>query len=230
MADHAQHEAGDDVDPQDQQRGDRIALHELAGAVHRAIEVGLGRHLAAAGLGLVGGQQAGGKIGVDRHLLARQGIEREARRDFRNASRALGDHHHVDDHQDHEDEQPDREVAADQEGAEGLDHMAGGRPALVPVDQHDAGRGDVERQAQQRGEQQDRGERAEIERLFGIHRRHQDRHRQRDVEHEEQVEQQRRGRHHHQADQRQDPGRQSQGGRLDAGENAVHSPNALSLP
>jgi hypothetical protein len=57
---------------------------------------------------------------------------RVKRADFRNAARALGDDHEVDDHQDHEHEQPDREIAADQEGAKGLDHMARRRPASCP--------------------------------------------------------------------------------------------------
>jgi hypothetical protein len=190
VADHAEAEAGEDVDAQDQQGSDGVALHELAGAVHRTIEVRLGRHFAAAGLGFVGAHQAGGEIGVDRHLLARQGIQGEAGRNFRHAARALGHHHQVDDHQDHEHEQANGKVAADQEGAERLDHVAGGGPFMA-AHQHDARGGDVERQAQQRGKQQDRGKRAEIERLFRVHRRHQDRHRQGDVEHEEHVEQHR---------------------------------------
>ena len=37
----ADEDAADDVDRRDQQSGDRVALHELRRAVHRAVEVGL---------------------------------------------------------------------------------------------------------------------------------------------------------------------------------------------
>ena len=146
MGDHAEAEAGDDVDAQDQQRGNRVAFHEFARTIHRTVEIGLGGDFAAARLGFVGGDQAGGQVGVDRHLLAGQGIEGEAGRHFRDAARALGDHHEVDDHQDHEDEQPDREIAADQEDAKGLDDMARRRAAFMAVRQHHARGSDVQRQ------------------------------------------------------------------------------------
>ena len=233
VGDHAEHEAGADVDAEDQQRGNRIALHELAGAVHRAVEIGLGGDFLAAGLGFIGLDQAGREIGVDRHLLAGQGIQREAGGDFRDAARALGDHHQVDDHQDREDEQTDDEVAADQEGAETLDDMAGGLVAFMAVDQHDAGGGDVERQPQQRGEQQHRGECAEIEDFRRVHRRHQHRHRQRDIDHEEHIQQRRRDRHHHQHDQRQDAAGQREGAGLHRRQelaHPAHSPNAAMRP
>ena len=46
--------------------------------------------------------QAGRQVGVDRHLLAGHGVEGEARRDFGDAARALGDDDEVHDHQDGE--------------------------------------------------------------------------------------------------------------------------------
>ena len=62
--------------------------------------------------GLVLVDQAGREIGVDRHLLAGHGVEGEARRDFGDAARALGDDDEVHDHQDDEDDDADDEVAA----------------------------------------------------------------------------------------------------------------------
>ena len=218
VADHAQHQPADHIDRQDQQRGDRIALHELAGAIHRTVEIRLGGDFAAAGLGFIGGDEACGEIRVDRHLLAGQGIEGEARGHFGNAPRALGDDHQVDDHQDQEHEQPDREIAADQEGGKRLDHMACRRRAFVPVDQHHARGSDVEREAQQRGEQQHGREGTEIERLVDVHRGHQHREAERDVEHEEHIQQQRRDRQHQQEDHHQDRARQSERG----GEHGLH--------
>src|SRR6185312_9129975 len=79
---------------------------------------------AAARLLLVDG--AGREFRVDRHLLARHGVEVEARGDFGDAPRALGDDDEVHDHQDDEDDNADDEVAAHHEVAEGLDDVAGG--------------------------------------------------------------------------------------------------------
>ncbi len=70
MRRNTQHETGDDVDQQDQQCSNRIALHEFAGTVHRPVEIGLGGDFAAASLGFVGGEQTCSQIGVDRHLFA----------------------------------------------------------------------------------------------------------------------------------------------------------------
>ena len=56
--------------------------------------------------------QAGGQVGVDRHLLAGHGVEVEARGDFGDAAGALGDDDEVHDHQDREHDDADHEVAA----------------------------------------------------------------------------------------------------------------------
>ena len=66
---------------------------------HRAEEAALVLEVLAAFArdGLV--DQAGTEIGVDRHLLARHGVEVEARRHFGDAAGALGDDDEVDDHQ-----------------------------------------------------------------------------------------------------------------------------------
>ena len=203
MADHAEDQAADDVDREDQEASDSIALHELGRTVHRAIEIGFGRHLDAPRPRLVGRHQPGVEIGVDRHLLAGQGIEGEARADFGDAARALGDDDHVDDHQHREHDDADDIVAADQEGAERLDDMAGRRAAFMPVDQNDARRGDVEAEPEQGGEQQHGRESGEIERLLRIERHHQHREADHDVHDEEHVEQKGRDRHDQQGDEQQ---------------------------
>ncbi len=53
---HADDETADDVDEQDQDAGDRVAADELAGAVHRAVEVGFLRDLLAARARLLAGR------------------------------------------------------------------------------------------------------------------------------------------------------------------------------
>ena len=87
VAERADGQPADDVDEQDQDAGDGIAAHELAGAVHRAVEVGFGAHLGAARARLILVDEAGVQIGVDRHLLAGHGVQGEARADFRDAAR-----------------------------------------------------------------------------------------------------------------------------------------------
>src|SRR5690606_30722209 len=117
--------AADDVDEDDEQAGDGVAAHEFRGAVHGAEEAAFVLELLAAAprVGLV--DQPGGEIGVDRHLLAGHGVEVEARRDFGDAARTLGDDDEVHDHQDGEDDDADDEIAAHHEVAEGFDDVAG---------------------------------------------------------------------------------------------------------
>ncbi len=88
----------------DDQAGDGVAAHEFRGAVHRAEEGAFLLQLAPAALRLLVVDQAGGEVGVDRHLLAGDGVEGEARADLGDAGRALGDDEEVDRDQDHEDD------------------------------------------------------------------------------------------------------------------------------
>ena len=136
-------ETAEEVDQQNQDAGNGIATDELRGTVHRAVEVGFLGHLLAPCLGIFLSQQAGIEVGVDSHLLARQGVQGEARGDFRDALAALGDDDEVDDHQDHEHHQADDEVAADHHLAESLDHLARRAGAGMAFEQHNARRGDV---------------------------------------------------------------------------------------
>ena len=55
----ADEDAADDVDGDDEHAEDRVALHVLGGAVHRAVEVGGARDLVAAGAGFLLVDQAG---------------------------------------------------------------------------------------------------------------------------------------------------------------------------
>ena len=57
--------------------GERIALREAGGAVHRSAELGLARDVFAALAGLLLGDEAGVEVGVDRHLLAGHRVEGE---------------------------------------------------------------------------------------------------------------------------------------------------------
>ena len=115
---------------EDDEAGDRVAAHEFRGAVHRAEEGAFLLELAPARLGDLLVDEAGRKVGVDRHLLAGDGVEGEARADLGDAGRALGDDEEVDGHQNGEDDQADDEVAAHHQMREAADDVAGRRSAL----------------------------------------------------------------------------------------------------
>ena len=176
------------------QAGDRIAAHEFRGAVHRTEEGAFLLQFAAAQLRFLLVDHAGRKVGVDRHLLAGDGVEGEARADFGDTRRALGDDDEVDDDQDQEDDQADDEIAAHHQLREAGDDVAGGVRALVAMRQDHARRRDVERQAEHGGDQQDRREGREIERPLDPQRHHQDQHRERDREGQPDVDQEGRDR------------------------------------
>jgi hypothetical protein len=198
----ADHDAADQVDAGDQDAGHGVALDELRGAVHRAVEVGLLGDLRAALARLLVGDLAGVEVGVDRHLLAGHGVEREARAHLGHAAGAVGDHHELDDDQDQEDHEADDHVAADDELAERGDHVP-----RVALEQDQARDRDVDREPQQRGEQQEARERAEVERARHVERGHDDHQRRRDVQRDEQVEDERRQRDdHHRHHQHDDAG------------------------
>ncbi|MGY2933502.1 hypothetical protein ACVWZ6_003104 [Bradyrhizobium sp. GM6.1] len=197
---HADDHAADDVDEDDQEAGDGIAADEFGGTVHGAEEAALVLQILAPLLGDRLVDQAGGEVGVDRHLLAGHGVEVEACRDFGDTARTLGDDDEVDDDQDGEDDDADDEIAAHHEAAEGFDDVTGGIRALVPVRQDQAGRGHVERQPQHGRDQQNGRKSGEFQRRLDEQRRHQDQDRECDRNRQEQVQHYRRQRkdQHHQ--------------------------------
>ena len=195
----ADDDAADDVDEDDQQARDGVAADEFRGAVHGAEEAAFVLQRLAACLGGLLVDQAGGEIGVDRHLLAGHRVQLEARRDFGDAARTLGDDDEVHDHQDREHDNSDDEIAAHHEIAEGLDDVAGRGRALMAVRQDQPGGGDVERQPQHGRDQQHGRKRREFQRRLDEQRRHQDQDRQRDRDRQKQIEHdrgQRQDQHH----------------------------------
>ncbi len=217
---HADDQAADDVDQRDHDAGHGVALDVFRGAVHRAVEFGFLRHFGTALARFRLGDHAGVQVGVDRHLLARHRVQREARADFGDPARTLGDDGEVDDGENDEHDDTDRVVAADQEVAEGFDDLAGRGAAGVAFGQDDTGRGDVERQAQHGRHQQDRREGHEVERAHRVQRGQQHDHRQRDIEAEEQVEDEGRQRQDHHRQQQDDQDRRRQG--IALGADAAH--------
>ena len=230
MVERADHEPAEHVDDEDQDAGDRVAAHELAGAVHRAVEIRFLRDLVAPCDGLLLRDEPGVQIGVDGHLLAGHRVQREPRRDLRDAPGALRHDHEVDDDENHEHDDADGVVAADHELAERLDDLPGGIRARVTVHQHDARRGDVEPEPQQRDTEQHRREHREIERPLHVDHGEQDHERQRDVEREEGVEQQRRQRHDDHREHRDDEQRHAEPEAADVRESCEHGGAHASTP
>ncbi len=187
----------DEVDEQNQQAGDGITAHELAGTVHGTVELGFLGHFQAARLGLVLVDQAGVEVSVDRHLLAGHRIEGKPRAHLGNPPGALGYYHEVDDHQDREHHDTDHVVTADHHLTEGLDHLTGGSVTVLTVEHDHTGGRDVERQSQQGRHQQNGREYGEIQRPQGVHADQQYHDGKGNVEGEEHVQQERRHRQHH---------------------------------
>ncbi len=117
----------------DDEAGNGVAAHELRSTVHRAEEGAFLFEFAAAQLRGLVVDHAGGKIGIDRHLLAGDGVQREARANFGDTGGALGDDDEIDDHQDHEDDQADDEIAAHDELRKAADDIAGGVGSVVAL-------------------------------------------------------------------------------------------------
>ena len=147
------------------------------------------------GLGAVDG--AGAEVGVDRHLLAGHGVEHEARAHLGHALAALGDHDELNDGQNQEDHCSDHVVAAHHEGAERADDFA-----CVGLQQDQPRRRYVEGEANQRRDQEQRGEGCDLQRFAHVQRDQENHDRAGDVRRDQQVEQPGRQRHDHQADDR----------------------------
>ncbi len=110
MPRHADDNAAEHIDREDDQPGDGVATHEFRRAVHRAEKRAFLLPFAAALLRLLVVDEAGRQIGVDGHLLARNGVEGESRADFGDARRALGDDQKVDGDEDDEHHQTNDEI------------------------------------------------------------------------------------------------------------------------
>jgi len=83
--------SGNNVYCGDENGSQRIALAETGSAIHRPIELGFFCDLFAARARLLLVNCAGIHVRIDGHLFTRQGIEGEARGNFRRAHRAMID-------------------------------------------------------------------------------------------------------------------------------------------
>jgi hypothetical protein len=81
----ADHQPAHDVYSQHHDPGDGVPLDERHGAVHRTEELRFARRRRPPPARLIVIDVASAQLGVDRHLLARHGVEREAGRHLRHA-------------------------------------------------------------------------------------------------------------------------------------------------
>ncbi len=134
MLQHSDQKSRDDVYARDDNAGDRISLRKARGAVHRAIKFGFTAQFfpAPPRFGLV--DQAAVEVSIDRHLLARQRIQRESGRDFGYANRPVIDNDILDGDQHQENDGSDDVIPADDETPEGFDHVPCRGSASVPIE------------------------------------------------------------------------------------------------
>jgi len=147
VAGHADDHAAENVDGRDDQASDGIAANEFRRTVHGAEELAFFFEFAAAADRFLFIDGAGRKIGVDRHLLAGQRVERKPRADFRDTRRALGDDDKIDGDENDEDDDADDEIAAHHKLGEARDDMTCRRRTLRALRKNEARRRHVERKA-----------------------------------------------------------------------------------
>ena len=139
-------------------------------------------------------------IRVDGHLLAREGIESEARGDFGGPNRAMGHDQKLDGDQGEKEDKADDVVSADDELPEGFDDGTGGACSVVSVEEDAPAGGDVEAEPEEREQEQKGRKDGEIDCFAYLDGGEKDNHRRRDGGCEEQVEQKGRDRDEHDED------------------------------
>jgi hypothetical protein len=161
------------------------------------VQLALDLEQAALAARLVLVEHARAQVGVDRQLLARHRIEREACRDLGHALGALGDDdelHHGDDQEHH---QADHQITAGDQRAEGFDDMA-----ALGIEQDRARDRDRQRQPEERGQQQHAREAGERHRRRNIDGQQQQAEADRDVERDQRIDCHHRQWQDHHADDR----------------------------
>ena len=188
MQRHADDQSPDDLDHGDEDADPHVARDELRGAVHGPVEIRLALQLVLPPGRLLLGEEPRVVLRLDGHLLARQGVQGEARGHLGDARGALRDDDELHRDDDDEDDDPDH-VAFD---ALGADHERGEGPHDVAVEvvalgQDQARGGDVQRQAEDRGDQQQGREDGELQRVPGVQDREDDEQREHEVHGHEDV-------------------------------------------
>ena len=192
LGEQADADAADEIDGDNDQPGNGIALDEFHRAVHGAEELILLFELDAAQLRFGRSDVAVAQFGIDAHLPARHAVEAEPRRHLGDPLGALGNDEELNGGDDQEDHQSDDQAAPGDEVAEGIDDGAG-----IGLRQDQARGGDGDRQAERGGDQDDRRQRGELLRPLQIDGDHQHHHRQAEIGGDQQIDQRCRQRDDH---------------------------------
>ena len=147
MLRHTDNEAANDVDEQDHDPCHRIPFDEFGGTIHRTVKIGLRRHILTPPFSFILVNQAGIEIRIYRHLLTWHSVQGKTGTHLRNTPSPFGHDNKVDDHQNDKNDQTHCIVAAYHHVAECLDNMTRSTWPIMPLQQHHAGRRDVQRQA-----------------------------------------------------------------------------------
>ncbi len=194
MIGHPDHDAADEIERDDDECGNRIALDEFSGAVHRSVKIRFALHQFAFGTRAFGIEDAGVNVGVDRHLFSRHSVQRKAGGDFSHPLRTRGDDDELNCDQNCEYDQADDEISPHDEFSEGRDDRTGSS-GLVALREDEPRCRNIERKAKQRCDEQRRSERRELQRLFDRYAQQQNQRRSANIDAQQRIEQQRRQRH-----------------------------------
>jgi hypothetical protein len=188
----ADRQPADQVDRDDQDRRDRVALHELHRAVEGAVELRLPLEGAAPLRRLGGVDRAGPQVGVDRELLTGQAVEGEPGRDLGDPLGAARHDQVLHDRDHREHDQPDDQVPRGDEAAERAHDLAAvGLCEDPPRGRH------VDAEAEQGRDQEDGRQGRQAAGVGRKHRGQEDHDRRGEAHRQEQIDRQGRQRHHH---------------------------------
>ena len=197
-------EPADHVDCDDEDAYPDVARYELRGSVHCPVEVNLPLKIVLLAGRLLLGKGSRVVLGLDRHLLAGQRVQGEARRHLGDSGCTLRDDDKLncddDDEYDEPDDQSFGALRANHEAGKG----ANDPPAKVlPLREDEPRRADVEGKPKDRCHEKQRGKDREIQRVLGVENDEYDEEREHQVEGKQDVKKngwQRDDHHHHDDD------------------------------
>ena len=145
MLQHPDPQSSQDVDKNNQQRGNGITTDKFAGTVHGSVKVCfLGNGLPALPrFPFVNNSRI--EIRIDTHLPARHRIQSKPGGDFRDAGGAFGDHDKINNDENGKDHNANCVISPDHKFAEHANDFTGGGGTLIPVHQNRPRRGDIQR-------------------------------------------------------------------------------------
>ena len=149
---HPDCDATDQVDENNDDASDSIALHKLHGTIHGAIKLVLlvQNFAPRGGFGLR--NVASTHFRINAHLATGHGVEVETSSNFGHALGTLGDHHELNRGDDEEHHKADDQIAFGDEIAKGFNNMA-----RIPIGENEAGSGNGNGEPEGRAEQNDGG-------------------------------------------------------------------------